>query len=225
MTSTFEMAVAWLKDAEELSYKKNSEIPYEYACWKEILFDVEVPEFNSKEAVKNALAILPKRECNLDELLSTTYLDKLYFTKEDNNKFVEFINNIDNFLVQNQEMDINMIETHIKENISLIFDEETTEIINERLLKIAFILLANSQLKIASMIYQLCQNKELLNDFYVEMIKKSMFEFYEAEFQQKLDKNSDNIFVKHAQKNGSNLSYDNLKTLLENMLDEWGTDG
>ena len=223
--TTFETGLSWLEESEKMSFKNGNTLPYEYICWKEILFDVNKTWDNSSDIMIKALDILPKKECNFDEIFSTNYLDKLFFTKKDNNAFSNFIDSLDNEISLNG-INLTKIEDKIKTNTVLIFDENTVDLIKTRLQKIAFILMSNSRHAIASQIYELSKNEKLLNEFYIEIIKKSIFIFYEEEFQQRFssDIQKDNIFLKNSQKPNSKLDNTMLKDILEHILSEWGQD-
>ena len=223
--TTFETGLSWLEESEKMSFKNNNTLPYEYICWKEILFDINKTWDNPSDIMIKALEILPKKECDFDEIFSTNYLDKLFFTKKDNNAYSNFIDSLDNEISLNG-IDLAEIENKIKTNLVLIFDENTIELIKNRLQKIAFILMSNSRHGIASQVYELSKNDELLNKFYVEIIKKSIFIFYEEEFRQRFSSNikKDNIFLKNSQKPNSKLDNTMLKDILEQILSEWGQD-
>ena len=224
MSATFETGLAWLKEAEKISFEQNNVLPYEYACWREIIFDVPNQEAEPKEIIEKALAILPKKDCNLDEIFQTTYLDKLFLTKNDNENFISFINETDDYIANSNDFNLKNIEKKIKENVTKIFDENTKEIFIKRLQKIGFLLMANSKHNLAAEIYELSKNDELLNKFFEESLKKSIFVFYEQEFQRKYADEIDNIFIRNAKKYGTKISEEKLKTLLSQILTEWGTD-
>ena len=106
----------------------------------------------------------------------------------------------------------------------MVFDEKTKTLYIKRLQKIAFILMSNSKNNIASQIYNLTKNYKLLNEFFLEVLKKSLFVFYQHEFQNKMNPSNDNIFMKKLQKNGTNLEPVKIKELLEEILKEWAKD-
>ena len=221
---TFESGLLWLNEAEQISISKNYNIPYEYACWKEILFDVQEYDWQSEDIFHWALNILPSKPCNLEALYSTGYLDKLFFTKDTNPKFMEFVNKLDNELLQNDSFNIADIEKKIEASVNDIFDEDTKRLFVRRLYKIAFILVANSNGATASEIYELTKNKELLNKFFIEVIKKSIFVYYEDEYKARINVDTDNVFIKKSRKPDSQLDNSKLQHFLEEILSEWGTD-
>ena len=221
---TFETALAWLDEAEELSFSLNNTIPYEYICWKEILFDIIKSNWESDEIITKALEILPNKECNLEDIFETTYLDKMFLTKSDNKNFSEFLSEIDELISSTSNIDLNLIEKKIKENVKNIFDKDLKSTFVKRLQKTAFLLMSNPNHKMASQIYELSKNDELLDEFFVEVLKKSVFAFYEEEFQRAYDSKSDNIFIRNAQKETTKLVPQKIRELLETMLNEWGRD-
>ena len=221
---TFESGLLWLNEAEQISISKEYSLPYEYVCWKEILFDVPKYTYNSNDIIHGALNILPSKTCDLEDLFSTSYLDRLFFSKDDNQNFSAFIQNLNNEISQNENIDLNLVEEKIKNSIPTIFDEKTKEIFIKRLLKIAFILMSNSNSNVASQIYELTKNQNLLNELFIEVLKKSIFVYYENEFKSEFDKNADNIFLKKSKKQTSNIDRVKLQHFLEKILSEWGRD-
>ena len=222
---SFESALLWVDEAEKLSVKKDFRLPYEYVCWKEILFDVNPYGYSSDEIIHGVLNILPNAYCDLDRLYATTYLDKLFFTKDDSEKFNKFMLDIDEKIANSDSINLNEIENIIQNEVKNIFDETATNLFKGRLLKIAFILMSNSDGNTASEIYELTNNKNLLNEFFVEVLKKSIFVYYEQEFKSRFSDNADNIFVKKFQKPASKLDNSKLQSLLEQILADWGRDG
>ena len=222
---SFESALLWVDEAEKLSVKKGFRLPYEYVCWKEILFDVNPYGYSSDEIIHGVLNILPNANCDLDRLYATTYLDKLFFTKDDSEKFNKFMLDIDEKIANSDSINLNEIENIIQNEVKNIFDETATNLFKGRLLKIAFILMSNSDGNTASEIYELTNNKNLLNEFFVEVLKKSIFVYYEQEFKSRFNDNADNIFVKKFQKSASKLDNSKLQNLLEQILADWGRDG
>ena len=221
---TFEMGLKWLDEAEKRSFETDNILPYEYVCWKEILYDVPKTLFNENDIIEKSLNILPKKECDLEEIYKSDYLSKLFFTINDNKNFDELTNKIDEELSTSQNFDLKNIENLLKENISVIFDEKTENIFKQRIQKTAFILMANSKNKHASQLYNLSSDKNLLKEFYLEVLKKSLFVFYQQEFQNKMNVSNDNIFLKKSQKQNTKLSSVELKELLEKILEKWGKD-
>lgn len=222
--TTFETGLNWLYEAEKITFDTNNKLPYEYVCWREILFDINPQTFDNKEIISKALEILPQKECDFDEIFKTDYLDKLFLTKQDNNLFADFINELDNDIYNMNEINLSQVEDKIKQNISLIFDEKLNELFVNRLNKIAFILMSNSKHNLASQVYNITKQKDKLNELFAEIIKKSIFVNYEEEFQQLFNANQDNIFLKNAKNSTTKLDYKKLQTLLEQILNEWGQD-
>ena len=138
--------------------------------------------------------------------------------------FADFINELDNDIFNMNEINLSQVEDKIKQNISLIFDENLNELFVNRLNKIAFILMSNSKHNLASQVYNITKQKDKLNELFAEIIKKSIFVNYEEEFQQLFNANQDNVFLKNAKNSTTKLDYKKLQTLLEQILNEWGQD-
>ena len=66
--------------------------------------------------------------------------------------------------------------------------------------------------------------EELLKEFFIEVLKKSIFVFYRQEFQNKVNAPENNIFMRKVQKTGSALDLSKIKELLEMILKEWAKD-
>ena len=84
--------------------------------------------------------------------------------------------------------------------------------------------MSNSKNTLASQVYTLTKNEDVLNEFFLEVLKKSLFVFYQQEFQNKMNSSDDNIFLRKTQKNNTNLEPLKIKEFLEKILDEWGKD-
>ena len=222
LSITFETGLALLNESEKLTFERNNVLPYEYVCWREILFDVPNTLSDDNDFIQKALEILPQKNCDLDALLKTDVLSKLFFLKNDNKSFDKLVVYIDEKL-SSENINLNDIECILKENIVNVFDKDTKDLYIKRLEKTAFILMSNSN-KLASHIYNLTKNEKILNKFFLEILKKSLFVFYQIEFQNKMDKKNDNIFMKKAQKQETSLSSKKIEKLLENILEEWAKD-
>ena len=222
-STTFETGLAWINEAEKLTFEKDNILPYEYVCWKEILFDVQDTLDGNNDFITKALEILPQKDCDLDAIYRTDVLAKMFFVRKDNQKFDDLIKELDEKFFS-QGIKLNKAEEILKENLTNVFDEKTKTLYIKRLQKIAFILMSNSKNNIASQIYNLTKNYKLLNEFFLEVLKKSLFVFYQHEFQNKMNPSNDNIFMKKLQKNGTNLEPVKIKELLEEILKEWAKD-
>lgn len=220
---SFETGLLLINEAEKISYKKGLKIPYEYICWKGILFDIEEIEKASAKIFHDGLSILPPKNCDFEEIFSSSILDKLFFTKNDNENFSKFITTIDKEIAITEEINIKEIENKIFSNVTTIFNEETKEVYVNRLLKIAFLLFSNSQTNLAAQIYNLSQNEKCLLTFFKESLKKSFFVYYNTEFRNRYS-NTNNIFAKKMQKDSSQINNEKLKDLLDKILTEWGRD-
>ena len=223
LSITFEAGLSWLNEAEKLTFEKDMRLPYEYFCWKEILFDVPDTLINKTDFVEKAVKILPKKDCNLEEIFKSDVLSKLFFTKNDNINFDAFIDETDKMLAHDGG-DLQKVEQIIKTSLPKIFDDNTKKIFVSRMHKISFILMSNSENNMASQVYDLTQNEELLKEFFIEVLKKSIFVFYRQEFQNKVNAPENNIFMRKVQKTGSALDLSKIKELLEIILKEWAKD-
>ena len=161
-----------LINAENLSDK----FPYEYICWKNLLTDIEpetvnVKEFltqNVKPAKLNSDDI---KTLSTDEFSKHWFLDYGYSTEYD-----ELIDDLNRKLLNN-EYKIDFDEV-IEEHFDRIFDAPEYSVWSERLVMSAYLKFLTGKAAFAGKIYGLYFDDVLKKEFFKNIIRKSIYEYY-----------------------------------------------
>lgn len=162
-----------LLQAETLSDK----FPYEYICWKNLLADVDSKHKTIKETLQEELsssATLSKTELNafyVDECTAHWFLDYSYSDEFDN--MINFLNK--KLQLNPHKVDFDEV---IAENQSLIFCQDERKVWSERLLMSAYLKLLTGSKDTAQNLYSLYFDEELKNEFFTNILRKSVYEYY-----------------------------------------------
>jgi len=163
-----------LINAEKLSDK----FPYEYICWKNLLSDIEPENVNIKEIVENNInpADISTKELNIicdDEFTQHWFLDYDYSDE------IEQMFDILNTKLINHEYKLNFDEL-INKSLDFVFYPEEYKVWSERLIMCAYLKLLTGRNEQAELIYGLYNNEEMKREFFKNILRKSIYEYYFA---------------------------------------------
>ncbi len=169
-----------LKRAESLAKKT---VSYEYVCWKNILSDIEPVNLKLNYKVKK----LSKNE--FDNILKCDFTDYWFLDSKYSDEFEEFLKLSEN----TQSSDFDKI---IDENVEKIFYPEENKIWTDRILNVAILKHFAKEDKIAEDLYSLYSDNTLIKEFYKNIIRKSLYEYYFAAKDEKRIKEIEKMWVK-----------------------------
>ncbi len=151
-----------LAKAEKLSKHK---IPYEYVCWKNLLADIEEAPLKLNYKVTK----LDKKE--FEAVLEYDFTDYWFLNESYSDEFEDFIKLLNDTAPENYEK-------LIDENLEKIFYDEEYRIWSDRILNTALLKDISGDKKSAQNLYSLYNDKELKREFFKNIIRKSIYEYY-----------------------------------------------
>lgn len=152
-----------------ISHDDNWELPYEYVCWKNLLIDIDSEDKNIDEILKSELKIVDIDEkifAKLEEMKVSShwFLDGDYSDEFDellkNSKGNEDLNSVINFYADK------------------IFYKEEKDSWIKKLCMSAYIKLVLDKKDEAEQIYSLIFNSKLLEQFFDNLLKRSIYEYF-----------------------------------------------
>ena len=161
-----------LINAEKLSDK----FPYEYICWKNLLADIEPETTDIKTFLKTnltpaELSIEDIKRLSTDEFTKHWFLD--YGYSSEFNEMIDFLN----AKLQNSDYKIDFDDV-ISLYFDQIFDKTEHAAWSERLIMSAYLKFLTGQTDCANLIYGLYFNETLKKEFFKNIIRKSIYEYY-----------------------------------------------
>ena len=139
------------------------EMPYEYVCWKSLLIDIEPAELKLNYKVKQ----LSNKE--FEEILNCDFMNYWFLNEGYSDEFDEFLKLLD---------DPKDFENLIDENLEKIFYSEEYNVWSDRILNVALLKHFANDKKIAQNLYSLYNDKKLKRDFFKNIIRKSIYEYF-----------------------------------------------
>ena len=150
--------------AEKLS---GSKIPYEYVCWKNLLADIEAAHLDLNLKTKK----LSKVE--FEEILKYDFTDYWFLNASYSDEYEDFLANLENVKPQDYEK-------FIDENLEKVFFAEEYNVWSERILHTAILKHFSGDDRAAQNLYSLYNDKKLVREFFKNIIRKSIYEYYFA---------------------------------------------
>jgi len=158
-----------LNNAEKISKKtaNNWLLPYEYVCWKNLLADIDFDPRDLEEILSSKMSKKELTTDDLENILNDDYCEKWFLNAGYSDEFEDICNSV--------PKDFNKL---IEENLEKVFYKEEKEIWSKRLLTIAYLKLANNDLKSAEEFYSLYYDNKLLTKMFEHILKRSIYEYY-----------------------------------------------
>ena len=152
-----------LTNAEKTTRLMYDEMPYEYAAWRTITFDLPYKEFNLTQDAKTI---------GLNDFLIRQLYEKGYFEKWFFDKNAQFNAFLEKFM-QNPEK-------HFKEPLPTdeVFTVELRKTLDYRLKLMSYLLRLEGHNIDADMLYSLANNEDYRTKFYQNILKRSIYEHF-----------------------------------------------
>ena len=150
--------------AEKLSKYK---LPYEYVCWRNLLIDIEPKDLKLNYNVKK----LSNEE--FENILKSDFTDFWFLNSTYSDEFEEFLELLN-------KSDVKDFEKLIDENVEKVFFKEEYLVWSERILNTAILKHLAKDEKMAKNLFSLYNDKELKCEFFKNILRKSIYEYYFA---------------------------------------------
>lgn len=167
-----------LLNAEKISKK----IPYEYVCWKNLLMDIEPKEISLDYKVKHL------SENEFEDILKYDFTDFWFLDSEYSDEFEDFLE----LTKQTPSEDFDKI---IDENINKIFFNSEEKVWTERILNCAILKHLSDDEESAQNLYSLYNDKKLIKEFFKNIVRKSIYEYYFSIKDEKRVKSIEDMWV------------------------------
>lgn len=169
-----------LIEAEKLAKHK---IPYEYLCWKNLLADIE------PQPLKLDYKIKKLTNDEFEDILKYDFTDYWFLNSSYSDEFEDFIK----ILEETKPQDYEKI---IDENLEKIFYKEEYQVWSQRILHTSLLKHLAGEEKAAENLYSLYNDKELKREFFKNIIRKSIYEYYFAQQNKEKIQAIENMWVK-----------------------------
>ena len=160
-----------LYNSEMLTIKSNNnwELPYEYVCWKSLLIDIDSEDKNINEVLEANIS-----PANIDE----TIFEKLNDMKVSTHWFLDgyYSDEFEDLLKSAQGNED--LESIINEYKDKVFYPEEKESWIKKLLIASYIKFVIDKKDEAEQIYALIFNEKLLDKFFDNLLKRSIYEYF-----------------------------------------------
>ncbi len=159
-----------LYSAEKTTVESNSEwkLPYEYVCWRNLLVDIDYDEKPIEQILKEQ--ILPENvDKSIFKQLDEMKVSKRWFLDENYSK--EFINVIKELKTEES------LDKIADKNLNIVFYQEEMDFWRKKLIISSFIKYSIGKVEEAVKIYSLLFNESLLEEFYKNILKRSIYEY------------------------------------------------
>lgn len=173
-----EVLKALLLRAEKLSKHK---IPYEYVCWKNLLVDIEPADLKLNYTIKK----LNQKE--FEDILKCDFTDFWFLNSTYSDEFEDFIK---------QLKEPKDFEKLIDENLEKVFYSEEMQVWSDRILNVALLKHLSGKEKTAQNLYSLYNDKELKREFFKNILRKSIYEYFFALKDEEKIQAIENMWVK-----------------------------
>lgn len=148
--------------------KGDWKLPYEYVCWKNLLLDIESDE-QMIENILEELVIPDKVDNSIIEKLTKLKVSTRWFMDyQYSDEFVEFLSKL---------KETNNLDELVENNLDKIFYPEEKQGWIKKLLMSAYIKFAIGKDDEAQEIYGLCQDENILNELFKDILKRSIYEY------------------------------------------------
>lgn len=161
-----------LINAEKLADK----FPYEYICWKNLLADIEPDNINIKETLISNLVPAKLQKDDLEKLYTDEFTQHWFLDPTYSDEFDEMLD-ILNVRLQNSDYKTDF-DRVIDNYLDKIFYPDERRIWSERLIMSAYLKLLTERKEIAELIYGLYFDENMKNEFFKNILRKSVYEYY-----------------------------------------------
>lgn len=161
-------------EALNLTRNRREPMKYESICWAMLMCDILPMEESEENWVKEKIPTIPLNQKIVNLLYQTNYLDKWFFTPNDNDEFKMLI---DDFIAQ-KDLSIEYIENKVDEYYDKIWSKETEKLFLKSIYTTCFLFDYTDFTDYAKILYSLIFKEDLMHKMKSDMIKKSIYEYF-----------------------------------------------
>ncbi len=195
-------------------WKDNVKIPYEFVCWRRLTYDVEQSSCSFSELLTQGLKKISVNKKVVSEFLNTDLFSSWFFNCKKAPPILEVIET----LVQNMPNHIDEINLMVENAANKLFsDLNFKNKFIEKILFQSYILLKSNMPNAANSLYSLTFDDNLVFEFLLTIIKKSLYFYFINEMYEQ-ENISSNIFSKNA---GDVQHCDTAKRILKVIEEQW----
>ncbi len=203
-----------MENAEKITRLKYQEVPYEYIAWKSITNDVDYEEINIKENLEK----IELNEFLMKKIYEQPYFDKWFMEKDDNKKFSELVENIEN----NKITDTVVFEEKIESNKYEIFNQTELSVLNHRLTMCAYMSKSFEDSDFSQILYSLTDNNEYKDRLLTDYLKKSLYQYFLGQKDKyKSLKNATSIFSRKSNKELESIDIKYIENAIKSIESSW----
>lgn len=203
-----------MENAEKITRLKYQEVPYEYIAWKSITNDVDYKEINIKENLEK----IELNEFLMKKIYEQPYFDKWFMEKDDNKKFSELVENIEN----NKITDTVVFEEKIESNKYEIFNQTELSVLNHRLTMCAYMSKSFEDSDFSQILYSLTDNNEYKDRLLTDYLKKSLYQYFLGQKDKyKSLKNATSIFSRKSNKELESIDIKYIENAIKSIESSW----
>lgn len=166
---TAEVLKTILYNAEKISQKDSNNwlIPYEYICWKNLLTDIEYDNKNIEEILSDKFPRTLITTENLNIIYESLFYQKWFLNAGYSDEFEELC-----------ALNIQDYDDAIDKYLEKVFYPEEKNVWLKRFLITAYIEISQGNADCAKTLFNLYYNKDLQVEFFKNILKRSLYEYY-----------------------------------------------
>ena len=143
-------------------------MPYEYICWSNLLIDIDSPNNNIENIVKESVEPIKSKKNVINELDEMKISSHWFLDSDYSDEFNELLTKL---------KECNNLDKLINENKNQIFNEREIAHWKNMLIFCAYLKHVIEKKDEAEEIYGLALNEKLFDKFLTEILKRSIYEY------------------------------------------------
>lgn len=208
-----------LEDALSLTKQRKETMRYEFICWSMLMCDIDTMPQKEAEWVEEHVQTRLINEKMMNIIFSTNYLDKWFFTIQDNDEFKALI---DDFIAQD-ELTFEYVENKVNNSYDTIWTEQTEDLYVKNMITTVFLFAYTDFTDYAKILYSILFTPEFKHKMQSDIIKKSVYEYFFNQKQaHKEFKFPTNIFRRKEEK-AKEIDIKTTEMIIKNIEEKWVT--
>lgn len=157
-----------------ITKSRRETMKYEFNCWLTLMADIETQIQTEEEWVKENIQQISLNRKILNILYSFSYLDKWFFTAEDNDEFKELVNDY----INQENLTFEYVENSVERYFDRIWNENTTKLFHENIITASYLFGTDGFGDYAKILYSVLSDCEAERIMKTEIIKKSIYGYF-----------------------------------------------
>lgn len=212
-----------LQNAENIIHRNGEIVSYEYICWRSITSDIPIEPVPMEFIMEDKFKKEALSNNDFDKICLSDVAQKWFLDTDFSDEFAEFVQ-ILNKNYKNGEYTQDL-DKHIEENLDTIIPKKDVKRWSKRILTSAYLkYLANEKAE-AQRLYSLYFDEEALRKMFVNIIRKSIYEYYMNLKFRAIDlENTANIFSRNKTVSRGEFDLDELEKIITEIENKWVQD-